>query len=230
MLKPVLVGLLLIASSVAAASAAEPQDPGGIHEFVVARDDPRGVRQVVFEPRDPGGLHEFEPRSRAAIDAGPDAPRLSSARLTEIVEWLASNFDLPATGELPRVEFAPPLKIAAMRYKSMLPLAWREDSIPDPATQTVGLREVIAVYRDDQRTIYLNQRWTGATPAEMSVLVHEMVHHIQNVAGLKYDCPAAREKAAYLAQNEWLKRHDRDLESEFEIDMMTLLVTTACMN
>jgi hypothetical protein len=112
----------------------------------------------------------------------------------------------------------------------VLPLSWREDSIRDPATQTVGLREVIAVYRDDTRTIYLNESWTGTSPAEVSVLVHEMVHHLQNVAGLKYECPAAREKPAYLAQNAWLQRFGSDLETEFEIDMMTMLVTTSCMN
>ena len=171
------------------------------------------------EPRDPGGIHEAD-----------DLRPITRANLTDIVTWLSANFDLPATREHPRVEFAPPLKIAAMRYKGMLPLAWREDSIRYPATQTVGLREVLAVYRDDTRTIYLNEYWTGASPAEMSVLVHEMVHHLQNVAGLKYDCPAAREKPAYLAQNEWLKRFGRDLEQDFDIDMMTLLVSTSCMN
>jgi hypothetical protein len=158
------------------------------------------------------------------------ARMVAQSLLGEIAAWLTANFDLPASPEEPRIEFAPPLKIAAMRYKGMLPLSWREDSIRDPATQTLGLRDVVAVYRDDSRTIYLNEHWTGATPAEVSVLVHEMVHHIQNVARLKYDCPAAREKPAYLAQNEWLKRHGSDLESEFEVDMMTLLVRTSCMD
>src|SRR5260221_11569978 len=29
----------------------------------------------------------------------------------------------------------------------------------------------------------------GRTPAELSILVHEMVHHFQNVLGLKHECP-----------------------------------------
>jgi hypothetical protein len=182
------------------------------------------------------GTSSSEPRDSTQRDPTPatttarDSQTVAQELLTEIVAWLSANFGLPTTHELPRVEFAPPLKIAAMRYKGVLPLSWREDSIRDPATQTAGLREVIAIYRDDTRTIYLNERWTGASPAEMSVLVHEVVHHIQNVAGLKYDCPAAREKPAYLAQNDWLKRFGSDLETEFEIDMMTMLVTTSCMN
>ena len=42
--------------------------------------------------------------------------------------------------------------------------------------------------------------------------------------------PAAREKLAYEAQGDWLKLHGLDLETEFGIDMLTLLVTSACMN
>ena len=54
-------------------------------------------------------------------------------------------------------------------------------------------REVVAVYHDATRTIFLSDAWTGASPADLSVLVHEMVHHLQNLAGLRYECPAARE-------------------------------------
>jgi hypothetical protein len=56
-----------------------------------------------------------------------------------------------------------------------------------------------------------------------------MVHHIQNVNGQKFECPAAREKAAYLAQDLWLKQFDRSLENDFQIDKLTLLVQTTCM-
>ena len=86
------------------------------------------------------------------------------------------------------------------------------------------------MYDDSSRTIYLPQRWTGATVAEQSVVVHEMVHHLQNVAGLKYECGGAREKLAYLAQAEWLKRHGLDLEKEFEVDMFTVVAMSGCMN
>jgi hypothetical protein len=60
--------------------------------------------------------------------------------------------------------------------------------------------------------------------------VHEMVHHLQNVGQLKYDCPAAREKPAYLAQNRWLRQFGLDLENEFQIDMFTIVAMSACMN
>jgi hypothetical protein len=46
------------------------------------------------------------------------------------------------------------------------------------------------------KTIYLPKNWTGSTPAELSVLVHEMVHHLQGATKTKYECPQAREQLA----------------------------------
>jgi len=60
--------------------------------------------------------------------------------------------------------------------------------------------------------------------------VHEMVHHLQNIAGLKYECPQAREKLAYVAQNQWLAQSGRNLIDEFKLDALTVLVRTNCMH
>jgi hypothetical protein len=60
-------------------------------------------------------------------------------------------------------------------------------------------------------------------------LVHEMVHHLQNVNGQKFECPAAREKPAYLAQDQWLKQFGHTLENDFNVDMFTVVVKSACI-
>ena len=52
----------------------------------------------------------------------------------------------------------------------------------------------------------------------MSVLVHEMVHHIESQGNLKYKCPQALEKLAYAAQARWLAGFGLTLESEFAVD------------
>jgi predicted metalloprotease len=90
-------------------------------------------------------------------------------------------------------------------------------------------REVVALYDNSTSTIYLPEGWTGASVAEQSVLVHEMVHHLQNIAGLKFACGGEREKPAYLAQDKWLKQHGLELEKEFEVDMFTVVALSACM-
>jgi hypothetical protein len=89
-------------------------------------------------------------------------------------------------------------------------------------------RRPVALYDDVSRTIFLPDGWTGRTQAELSVLVHEMVHHLQKEARLTYPCPAASEKLAYEAQQKWLGLFGLDLANEFEIDPFTLLATTAC--
>jgi len=150
---------------------------------------------------------------------------VNPAVLAEITAWLAENFDLPATDQ-PRVELVPPARIAAFRSRGF---AQPQSAVSDEQAMLEAGREITAVYDDAGRTIYLPEGWSGTTPAELSVLVHEMVHHLQNRAQLKYECPQAREKLAYAAQERWLSRYDRSLASEFEIDPFTLLVRTRCM-
>ena len=150
---------------------------------------------------------------------------INPAVLAAIMTWLSENFDLPMTDQ-PRVELVPPARIAAFRYRGFGQPETAAGG--DRAMHDAG-REIVAVYDDATRTIYLPAGWSGTTPAELSVLVHELVHHLQNGAQLKYECPQAREKLAYEAQKRWLGLHDRSLSSEFEIDPFTLLVRTRCM-
>ena len=159
-----------------------------------------------------------------------DATRPLHTLLTEIVTWLSANFDLPAIQDHPSVKFVSPAKLASMRYddKGFLPDRPRETGVYEPV-EAAHQREVVALYDGTTRTIFLSNVWTGTTPADQSVLVHEMVHHLQNLGNLKFECPKAREKLAYIAQNQWLKRFGKDLETEFEVDMFTIFVSSACM-
>lgn len=150
--------------------------------------------------------------------------------LTAIVTWLSIGFGLPANYDHPRIEFVSPARMNAVQFRGEAAAhsaaKWGETSAPArPALQ----RDVEALYDDSIRTIYLPEGWTGKTPAEVSVLVHEMVHHLQNMAGLKYECSQAREKLAYTAQNQWLARSGRNLVDEFKLDALTVLLRTKCM-
>jgi hypothetical protein len=143
------------------------------------------------------------------------------ALLTAIVLWLSANFDLPAIHQPPRVEFVPPARIVALRHNG---LAGGPSDMPTTSDQPT----VVAVYHHATRTIYLPEGWTGNSPAELSVLVHEMVHHLQNVGQLKFECPQEREQVAYKAQERWLGLFGRDLLRDFELDAFTILVSTKC--
>ena len=107
----------------------------------------------------------------------------------------------------------------------LLSLASRDNvSAGDAATD-----RTVAIYVDSEQTIYLPDNFTARTPVELSVLVHELVHHMQNLAKLRFDCPQAREKIAYLAQQRWLVQFGQDLSDQFQVDPFTVFVKSACI-
>jgi hypothetical protein len=134
--------------------------------------------------------------------------------LTAVAAWLSATSDLPASFERPRVALVPPAQIAALRYPTVNP-AFRPN--------------VLAVYDDASRTVYLHDAWTGRSLADLSVLVHEMVHHLQNRGGLKYGCQGAREAPAYEAQQRFLRVFGRNVVDEFHLDRMALKLMTSCL-
>jgi len=137
-----------------------------------------------------------------------------NALLTAIVTRLSVHFGLPAIYDHPAIQLLPPAQIVEIRHGTS-----------DSSTR----REIVSIYDDATRTIVLPDSWTEETPADLSILVHEMVHHLQNLAGLQYECAASREKAAYAAQAGWLALFGQSLLSEFELDQTTLKLTTQCM-
>jgi hypothetical protein len=150
--------------------------------------------------------------------------------LTEIAAWLSTNFDLPAIATPPRIELVSSAKLATMRYEdsdfSGGPSRLTGVNVPIEAALQ---RNVVALYNYKTETIFLLDTWTGTSPAERSVVVHEMVNRLQNLANLEFECPQAREKRAYEAQNQWLEQFGTNLETEFELDKFTVLVSSACM-
>ncbi len=153
---------------------------------------------------------------------------LGQPLLAAIEGWLAFQFALPSVGRHPRIELLHPAKIAALRHQGFIPNSGGENA-PNRRPVAATPREVVAVYSDATQTIYLAEGWTGTTPGELSVLVHEMVHHLQNMGGHKYECPQGREQLAYLAQDRWLGLLGHSLEQDFELDAFSILVKTKCM-
>ncbi len=87
----------------------------------------------------------------------------------------------------------------------------------------------VAGYDDATRTIYLPENWSNKSPTDESVLVHEMVNHMQNEAGFKYACDDARAEPAYVAQDKWLRTHGLTSKQEFQLDMLALEAMATCM-
>jgi hypothetical protein len=159
-------------------------------------------------------------------EAQDSANSMGQALLAEIEAWLSSEFDLPTIREHPHLKFVLADKMAELRFRNLLPDPGAGIATNDPTASAQG--DTVAIYQDATRTIYLPEGWTGNTAAEVSILVHEMVHHFQKVLGLKHECPQEREKLAYLAQDHWLRRSGHSLADDFMLDPFSVLVKTAC--
>ena len=155
-----------------------------------------------------------------------DAARAAGDLLDEIVIWLSSNFDLPAIKDRPAIELVSKTELATMHAEDQA--HWQGLTQAEGTDQSTQ-RQVVALYNIKSKTILLPDDWIGKSPVDQSVLVHEMVHHLQNMAEFKFECPMAREKLAYLAQDKWLGRFGMILEKEFDVDMFTVLISSACM-
>jgi len=140
--------------------------------------------------------------------------------LTVLMTWLSSNFDLPAVNHHPEIKFVSQQEMVAVRFAGL---------VPDKTSELKAASEIVALYDDRTKTILLSDRWKGDAPAELSVLVHELVHHVQNLAQRTYPCPGAREAIAYAAQEKWLSLFGQSLATSFELDPMTLKIRTSCM-
>jgi hypothetical protein len=220
MLKQVLLcaGLLMFPVAACFAGEAQPSETA-IQESL--RSPPQTVRLPGTAFDIVVGVAAIEPRST----------RVNATLLTAIVAWLSSNYDLPPIYDPPVIEFAPPTTMATLGHRDVASDIWSgaQASVRDGEAFR-GSSTIVALYDDADRAIYLPETWTGDTPTELSVLVHEMVHHLQNLAGMRFACPAAREKLAYAAQRDWLALFGRDLFTDFETDPFTLLVRTECIS
>ena len=136
---------------------------------------------------------------------------------TQIVSWLAENFELPRVYYRPEIYVSAPVRLTAL-------------DAGDLSEASLGLfgEPRIGRYEDSTRRMYFSNGWNPGTVGGQSLLVHQMVYHLQNLAGLKYECPQARARLAYDAQARWLSQTGRTLESEFGIDAGTLLLSTDC--
>lgn len=145
------------------------------------------------------------------------------ALLKVITTWLSINYGLPAAQDHPDVRFVDQPQLYEVHTSQL-----SDDEIARLRRAGETGDDLIAVYDDRSRTIYLPANWSASSPSDVSILVHEMVHHLQRFDDKSYPCFEAREKPAYDAQARWLEHVGTSLEQEFELDPMSLLFLTKC--
>jgi hypothetical protein len=108
--------------------------------------------------------------------------------MLSMLVWI--NAQLGTTvSELPRVEY----RSSQVLFNMLYPNVEYEEKHKD---------EVLGIYLPD--LILLDEDFDSTDLWQQSILLHELVHHVQEFAGIEFDCLPHYEKQAILAQQDWL--------------------------
>ena len=108
-----------------------------------------------------------------------------------LIGWIAAHSNLAAT-KPPRIQFLPKHEMEERYYG---------------AKRRHEFSHLQAFYLPDKTTIYLPNTWRAGNLKDQSVLLHELVHHLQRTNNFKTSCPAVWERQAYELQFDWLREH-----------------------
>ena len=130
--------------------------------------------------------------------------------LTALMIWLGANTPLDTNHDIPKILFLSQDKMEKLYYVQ------EQDSHPN---------KLHGLYDTDKDTIILLDTWDRRKPWDMGVLVHEMVHYLQDVNGIKFSCVNEMERDAWPIQKKYLKEmHD----FEWNYDELWYFVISTC--
>jgi hypothetical protein len=137
------------------------------------------------------GRHDVAP----CADETPD--RLKSRveppkESASFVAWIAEKTGWTVR-EVPPIRFVPYAQLVKM---------FRGGRAPD--------YHVESLYSEIDHTIYLPDSWRPENLRDRSVLLHELVHHLQYRNNIKATCPGDHEYEAIELQITWLREQDVD--------------------
>ncbi len=131
--------------------------------------------------------------------------------LTALMIWLGANTPFNTNFDVPVVVFLPQEEMNSMYYK---------DNEHEP-------NSLHGMYDKENDIIYLPDDWDRREAWDMGVLVHEMVHYLQDMNEMKFACSAEMEKMAWPIQQFYLKkRHNFD----WDYDKLWFTMISNCHN
>jgi hypothetical protein len=148
------------------------------------------------------------PVTAAAQDllAWREAPTMQ-ALVTHMEAWLDTHTDLPRREAPPRIQLTSHAHASGIAHSH----------------QTSASPTLRGLYDPEAETVWLVQPWDARNPYDVSVLLHELVHHRQAAAGHWY-CPGAQELPAYRIQQAWLN----DLGLEPDVNWIAVVIEAGC--
>jgi hypothetical protein len=123
----------------------------------------------------------------AKSDVGPSA-RISSETVRSYINWITQRTGWPDAG-------MPPIKITSSAHLREL---------SDLASDAEWIRPA-AFYSKSEHLIYLVDSWNKDDLIDQSILVHELVHHLEIEDHIQFACWGRYEAQAYELQIQWLR-------------------------
>jgi hypothetical protein len=88
---------------------------------------------------------------------------------------------------------------------------------------------VNALYAYESHIVYLSANWNPNDLHDRSILLHELIHHLQALNDVKAPCLAANERPTFEMQLEWLREQGiQDPYKFLDIDEFTIALISQC--
>jgi len=132
-----------------------------------------------------------------------------------LMVWISSVSGLSLPEDVPEITRVAPEHMASLAHGA---------GAAGPETESGYL----ALYHADSQTVLLRRDWDMRDLRDRSILVHELVHHLQANAGRAYVCKGAMEREAYEIQAAWLEARGADLLEVMNMNGLFLYAVTRC--
>jgi hypothetical protein len=111
------------------------------------------------------------------------------------IEWIVQNSDFEYNNEpLPTIE--------VKSYNEIQLIGYGEEAIAESIEKNYELTPLIALYKD--RIIIVNENFDLNDFRYHHILVHELVHYLQEINNINDDCIQNLEPIAYELQTQWM--------------------------
>lgn len=116
--------------------------------------------------------------------------------LAALLIWLSANTYFNTDHDYPVVVFLPQEQLNEMYYQS---------------GEHGSNKSLHGMYDKDNDTIYLPDTWDRRLPWDQSVLLHEVMHYLQDKNNMEFACVAEMERDVWPIQKHYLKtQHNID--------------------
>lgn len=140
-------------------------------------------------------------------------------RFLPLIDWLTANSEFEYNGEpLPTIKYLP--------YAYLEVEVYGAETVARAEHQGMQLSPIKGAYLHLTNTMLFPDDFDWETGTD--VVVHELVHFLQNVAGEDPDCIQTLERPAYTLHWEWVKAHGLEAMYQEPNWLFVFMLEMAC--